>query len=184
MGHQVHAKIQHNRPSRYRDTAGGTFVTPFRRHAPRAIMGTDMIRHWSHTRQERWGYPPKETACQSSLRFQRYKPLKSVTTAGRPTGRAHTENFSVYQHRWRIIKTSMGVGRIQPPVLGEANLGRGPNLGYPQNWKLHGFNPLFLGWTQIQFWKKNMSLRETSSFGETLVFWRKFCNFEPQNAKK
>ena len=34
--------------------------------------------------------------------------------------------------------------RIQPPVLGGTNLGRGPNIGYPQNWKLHGFNPLFL----------------------------------------
>ena len=47
-------------------------------------MGTAMIRHWSHTRQEGWGYPPKKTACQSGLRFQRYKPLKSVTTAGGP----------------------------------------------------------------------------------------------------
>ena len=27
MGPQVHVKFQHNRPSRYRDTAGGTFVT-------------------------------------------------------------------------------------------------------------------------------------------------------------
>ena len=51
--------------------------------APRATVGTDMIRHWSHTRQKGWGYPPKKTACQSGLRFQRYKPLKSVTTAGR-----------------------------------------------------------------------------------------------------
>ena len=46
-----------------------------------------MIRHWSHTRQKGWGYPPKKTACQSGLRFQRYKPLKSVTTAGGPAGR-------------------------------------------------------------------------------------------------
>ena len=45
-----------------------------------------MIRHWSHTRQKGWGYPPKKTACQSGLRFQRYKPLKSVTTAGRRAG--------------------------------------------------------------------------------------------------
>ena len=43
-----------------------------------------MIRHWSHTRQKGWGYPPKKTACESGLWFQRYKPLKSVTTAGRP----------------------------------------------------------------------------------------------------
>ena len=43
-----------------------------------------MIRHWSHARQKGWGYPPKKTACQSGLRFQRYKPPKSVTTAGRP----------------------------------------------------------------------------------------------------
>ena len=27
MGPQVHAKFQRNRPIRYRDTAGGTFVT-------------------------------------------------------------------------------------------------------------------------------------------------------------
>ena len=46
-----------------------------------------MIRHWSHARQKGWGYPPKKTACQSGLRFQRYKPLKSVITAGRPAGR-------------------------------------------------------------------------------------------------
>ena len=45
-----------------------------------------MIRHWSHARQKGWGYPPKKTACQSGLRFQRYKPLKSVTTAGGPAG--------------------------------------------------------------------------------------------------
>ena len=32
---------------------------------------------------EGMGYPPKKTACQSDFRFQRYKPLKSVTTAGR-----------------------------------------------------------------------------------------------------
>ena len=43
-----------------------------------------MIRHWSHARKKGWGYPPKKTACQSGLRFQRYKPLKSVTTAGGP----------------------------------------------------------------------------------------------------
>ena len=36
--------------------------------------------------------------------------------------------------------------RIQPSVLGGGgNLARGPNLGYPQNWKLYGFNPLFFG---------------------------------------
>ena len=46
-----------------------------------------MIRHWFHARQKGWGYPPKKTACQSGLRFQRYKPLKSVTTAGGPAGR-------------------------------------------------------------------------------------------------
>ena len=33
-------------------------------HAPRAPVGTDMIRHWSHARQKGWGYPPKKTACQ------------------------------------------------------------------------------------------------------------------------
>ena len=43
-----------------------------------------MIRHWSHARQKGWGYPLKKIACQSGLRFQRYKPLKSVTTTGRP----------------------------------------------------------------------------------------------------
>ena len=60
---------------------------PLRLHAPRATVGTNMIRHWSHARQKGWGYTPKKTACQSDLRFQRYKPLKSVTTAGRPAGR-------------------------------------------------------------------------------------------------
>ena len=92
MGIQVHAKFQRNRPSPYRDTAGGTFVSPLRWHAPRATMGTDIIRHWSQTWQEGWGYPPKKAACQSGIRFQRYKkrdymvvtPLKSMTTAGGP----------------------------------------------------------------------------------------------------
>ena len=51
MGPQVHTKFQRNRPSRYRHTAGGTFVTPFIQAAPpRATMGTDMVRHWSHIR--------------------------------------------------------------------------------------------------------------------------------------
>ena len=45
--------------------------------------------------------------------------------------------------------------RIQPPVLGGGvNLGRGPNLGYLQNWKLLWFNPLRFRWTQIHFRKK------------------------------
>ena len=43
------------------------------------------------------------------------------------------------------------------------NLGRGPNLEYPQNWKLHGFNPLFFGWTQIHFQKK-LKLKFFGSF--------------------
>ena len=47
--------------------------------------------------------------------------------------------------------------RIQPPVSGgggRGNLER-TNLEYPQNWKLHGFNPLFFcGWTQIHFRKR------------------------------
>ena len=47
-------------------------------------------------------------------------------------------------------------GRIQPAVLGGGNQARGPNLGYPQNWKLHGFNPLFFGWTQIYIRKKKL----------------------------
>ena len=36
---------------------------------------------------------------------------------------------------------------------GGGNLARGPNLGYPKNWKHHGFNALFFGWTQIHFRK-------------------------------
>ena len=35
-----------------------------------------------------------------------------------------------------------------------ANLGRGPNLGYPQNRKLHGFNPLFLDEPRFTFENK------------------------------
>ena len=58
-----------------------------------------MIRHWSHARQKGWGYPPKKTACQSGLRFQRYKPLKSVTTAGRPAGGPLILRFLVYISR-------------------------------------------------------------------------------------
>ena len=89
MGSQVHAKFQRNPPSRYRDIAGGTFVTS--PQVARATVGTDMFRHWSHARQKGWGYPPKKTACQSGLHFQRYKPLKSVTTAGRPAGRSYSD---------------------------------------------------------------------------------------------
>ena len=94
MGSQSHAKFQYNRPSRYRETAGGKFVTPSGRHAPRATVGTGTILHWSHTRKKGWGYPPKKTACQSGFRFQRYKSIKSVTTAGRPV--AHTQDFPLF----------------------------------------------------------------------------------------
>ena len=62
-------------------------------------MCTAMIRHWSHARQKGWGYPPKKTACQSGLRFQRYNPLKSVTTAGGPAGRPLILRFLVYISR-------------------------------------------------------------------------------------
>ena len=58
-----------------------------------------MIRHWSHARQKGWGYPPKKTDCQSGLRFQRYEPLKSVTTAGRPAGRPLILRFLVFISR-------------------------------------------------------------------------------------
>ena len=83
VGPQVHAKFQRNRPIRYRDTAGGTFVT-----SPQVARATCHSWHWHdsawgpmHGRRD-GGYPSKKTACQSGLRFQRYKPLKSVTTAG------------------------------------------------------------------------------------------------------
>ena len=58
-----------------------------------------MIWHGSHARQKGWGYPPKKTACQSGLRFQRYKSLKSVTTAGGPAGRPLILRFLVYISR-------------------------------------------------------------------------------------
>ena len=106
MGPQVHAKFQRNRPIRYRDTAGGAFVT-----SPKVARATCHNGYWQdsalvpYTAEEMGlhSYAPKKTACQSGLRFQRYKPLKSVTTAGRraggPAGRpaAHTQIFSVYQ---------------------------------------------------------------------------------------
>ena len=40
------------------------------------------------------------------------------------------------------------MGALADPAAsfrGWVNLAQGPNLGYPQNWKLHGFNPLFFG---------------------------------------
>ena len=43
MEPKLHAKFQHNRSSRYRVTAGGTFVTPLKRHAPRAIVTVVLI---------------------------------------------------------------------------------------------------------------------------------------------
>ena len=49
MDPQLHAEFHHNRPSRYRETAGGTFVISLK---PRAIVGTDMIQHCSYIRQE------------------------------------------------------------------------------------------------------------------------------------
>ena len=39
IGPQEHTKFQHNRPSRYRATAGGKCVTPSGRHASRATVG-------------------------------------------------------------------------------------------------------------------------------------------------
>ena len=87
-GGRVHVRTCRDAPPQPRLVESTYLVTPnprhpLRQHAPRAPVGTDIIRHWSHTRQEGWGCPSKKTACQSGLRFQRYKPLKSVTTAGR-----------------------------------------------------------------------------------------------------
>ena len=48
--------------------------------------------------------------------------------------------------------------RIQPPVLGGGgggNLALSPNLVYPQNWKLYGFNPLFFGMDPNSLSKKS-----------------------------
>ena len=54
----------------------------------------------------------------------------------------------------------VGRGALADPAAGFRGGGgtwaRGPNLGYPQNSKLHGFNPLFLGCTQIHFRKKKI----------------------------
>ena len=55
---------------------------------------------------------------------------------------------TLWQHSWYHLKITINPVTLVDPAAsfrGGGNLGRGPNLGYPQNWKLHGFNPLFFG---------------------------------------
>ena len=88
-----------------------------------------MIWHWSHARQKGWGYPPKKTACQSGLRFQRYKSLKSVTTAGRraggPAGRPLILRFLVYISRNSLrASRSLVISSRQSNIIQAHSLGR------------------------------------------------------------
>ena len=60
MGSQVHAKFQRNRPSRYRETTGGTFVT-----SSQVARATCHSRHWHNSAlvtytAEGIGLPAKE----------------------------------------------------------------------------------------------------------------------------
>ena len=60
MGPRVHAKFQRNRPSRYRETAGGTFVT-----SPQVARATCHSGYWHDSAlvpytAEGMGVPTKE----------------------------------------------------------------------------------------------------------------------------
>ena len=57
-------------------------------------------------------------------------------------------------------------GGSSRPSWGGGNWARGPNLGYPQNWKLHGFNPLFLGMNPNSLLKKGKYKK---------TFWELWC---------
>ena len=53
---------------------------------------------------------------------------------------------------------------------GGGNLAKGPRPGYPQNEKLHGLSPLFLGWAQIHF-RKNVWLWDSIHYPVSASFW-------------
>ena len=60
MGSQLHAKFQRNRPSRYQETAGGTFVT-----SPQVARATCHSGYWHDSALvpytvEEMGVPTKE----------------------------------------------------------------------------------------------------------------------------
>ena len=50
LGPQLHTKFQRTPSNRHRVAAGGTYVTPLKRHAPCDFITTHMSRHWSHSR--------------------------------------------------------------------------------------------------------------------------------------
>ena len=91
MGPRVHAKFQRRSAQplpRYSRRNICDIPSGSTHHVP---QGTDVIQHCSHSRQKGWGYPPKKTACQSGLRFQRYNSQKRHH--GRPA--TNTQIFSV-----------------------------------------------------------------------------------------
>ena len=66
--------------------------------------------------------------------------------------RRSTEVFILSHAGTNCTNLTSSQGWIQPAVWGGGgNQARGPNLGYPKNWKLYGFNPLF-------FWMDPSSL--------------------------
>ena len=56
------------------------------------------------------------------------------------------------------MKFSGWLGTLADPATGfrGGQLGAGSQHRVPQNCKLHGFKPLFLGWTQIHLRKTNL----------------------------
>ena len=54
---------------------------------PRATVAAQVDGCWLHSRQKECGYPRKKTVRQTDMWLLRYKPRKSVTTAGRPAVR-------------------------------------------------------------------------------------------------
>ena len=127
-----------------------------------------MIRHWSHARQKGWGYPPKKTACQSDLRFQRYKPPKSVTTAGGPAGRPLILRFLVYISRNSLrASRSLVISIVTLSIHRRTcdRFGKGPMLAPKTNSEPHET------WTfycripsKLHFWAQQCSLLLSAQF--------------------
>ena len=101
MGPQVHAKFQRNRPSRYRETTGGTFVT-----SPQVARATCHSRHWHDSAlvpymAEGRGLPHQRRP----LVNRAYGSIDISLSKAWPRPAVHTQIFSVCipvrRHVWR-----------------------------------------------------------------------------------
>ena len=81
------------------------------RHVPQWLLARFGIGLIHGRRDGGTHYPPKKTVCQSGFPFQRYKPLKSVTTAGRPAGRRAGLSYSGFSLILSRTRLAFGLAR-------------------------------------------------------------------------